>query len=206
MKLPIALALSLVPALALADKPPKQVTAQQALLRAPGALDHLRAFAVDEKCFPDNALEGKDTPHGASLSKDKDGDKESVSLTLDGPSRAPLAKFKTWVATKFKKTDRTFGYSPTVMANMFYGYHAECLITPAVLDHGEIGHVTNKLHPEIDKADYRLAFPAASIAKLKKLPAGTLRIAFVYDDDNILTNFAADMDLTEATVISLYKL
>jgi len=221
MRIVLALSLCLVPFTALAKKPPAkkvaaptvapevaaptvapEIAAQKALMRKPAAMDHLRAFVVDDTCFPDDALTG--SPDGSSLESRTIGDVKSTSVMRRNNAKSTLAEWKTWLQ-KFVKPGHKIGYGLSTLGDTYYGPKAVCLFTPAAVEAGEIGHIVNKLHPELEKVSYRIVFGDAEIEKLKKTPAAAHRLALVYDDDTVM--MFADLDelrlATEAQVFTL---
>ena len=179
----------LIPVLAFAGEAvaPRSLAEQKELLKAPGAIDELKIYAVDEACFANQVMtpqQGK-WPAGLGVEVLKEGKINYRSVTLSGPAPAPFAEFARFLEKLIPKK-RKLGYGLQVVGDTVYGPRAMCLITPFVLGEGDIGRIVNKQNPALDNESYRLGILRTGLAKLRKLPKSVVRVVVVYGEDLIL--------------------
>ncbi len=204
----------LLPVLAHADEaapldpaaaPPGYVDTQT-LLTTPGAVKHLRIYAVDETCFTEKALKGKTWPTGLGVVDLKIGGVSLTSLTLSGPSPAPFEAFKGFV-DKLVPKGRKAVYGLNLLGSKAYGYRAVCVQASPVLDEPTVqyGRIVNK--KQVEQA-YRLGFLVPGLEKLRTQPKTAHRVAIVYDEVLVIALTSLDelRERTETSVLEAFSL
>lgn len=177
----VAALLSASPAL------PKDSKALAAVLKSPKSLEHLHVYVVDELCLKKGEA---DAPPHASVSGSTVGDQQRWDYVLAETKPALFKQFVAW-AKRAAPAERKvlFGRKPVSQVDKTPGFIAVCLEGQPVLEPKDLSRVTNKTHPELDEKRYRVAVVSDGLAKLTALPATVQRIAFVYDDTDVLGVF-----------------
>lgn len=153
----------------------------QKLLKRPKVDPHLKAYLVDESCFP-ATLDAR-APKGASLEVAAEND-IAVRSNLTTTGLGNFKAFSAW-ARKFGTKRRRILFGLSTMADTVYGYKAWCVVTEPLLVGTQVGFARNDEMAAI-------LWDGELLANIKK-QAGH-RLAIVFDDVLVV----GDVPLEEA--------